>query len=86
MPLFDEPATAAAASAPPAQFAPPPAALSAAAARVLDALGHAPAALEILADRTEMGSATLQGVLLELELRGYITVMPGGRYVRHMPG
>jgi DNA processing protein len=86
LPLFDEPATAAAASAPPAQPTPPPAALSAAAARVLDALGHAPAALEILADRTEMGSATLQGVLLELELRGYITVMPGGRYVRHMPG
>ena len=80
LPLFDEPA------APPASPAPPPIALSAAAVRVLGALGHAPAALEILADRTEMGSAALQGVLLELELRGYITVIPGGRYVRHMAG
>ena len=87
LPLFDEPAAATAPLAPPAAPpAPPPVALSAAAARVLDALGHAPAALEILAARTEMGSAALQGVLLELELRGYITVIPGGRYVRHMPG
>lgn len=88
LPLFalsDEPA-AFVPPAPPAPRAPGPVALSAAAARVLDALGHAPAALEILAERTEMGSAALQGVLLELELRGYLTVLPGGRYVRHMPG
>jgi DNA processing protein len=49
---------------------------------VLDALGHAPAALEILAARTEMNSAALQGALLELELRGHLAVLPGGRYVR----
>jgi DNA processing protein len=71
---------------PPAASPRPPVALSAQAARVLDALGHAPAALEILAARTEMGSAVLQGALLELELRGRIAVLPGGRYVRHMPG
>jgi DNA processing protein len=53
---------------------------------VLAALGHAPAALEILAARTEMGSATLQGALLELELRGYLAVLPGGRYVRYTEG
>jgi DNA processing protein len=91
LPLFalsDEPAASVqpAPPAPPAPRPPGPIALSAAAARVLDALGHAPAALEILAERTEMGSAALQGVLLELELRGYLTVLPGGRYVRHMPG
>jgi DNA processing protein len=60
--------------------------LSSAAKRVLAALGHAPAALEILAARTEMGSATLQGALLELELRGYLAVLPGGRYVRYTEG
>ena len=69
-------------------FAPEPAQasrapLSANAARLLDALGHAPAALEILAGRTEMDSASLQAALLELELRGHIGVLPGGRYVRH---
>jgi DNA processing protein len=57
--------------------------LSAAAATLLDALGHAPAALEILGARTEMNSAALQAALLELELRGRLTVLPGGRYVRH---
>ena len=67
--------------------APPSAAeLSDTAARLLQALGHAPAALEILAARTEMTSAALQGALLELELRGYVTALPGGRYVRHSPG
>jgi len=71
LPLFDEP-----------RAAPSPAPLSPCAARVLDALGHAPAALEILAARTEMNSAALQGALLELELRGHLAVLPGGRYVR----
>lgn len=63
--------------------APSPPPLSASATRALEALGHAPAALEILAARTEMDSATLQGALLELELRGHIAALPGGRYVRH---
>ena len=70
---------------PQSQSTPPPhAELSPAAARALEALGHAPAALEILAVRTEMSSAVLQGALLELELRGHLTVLPGGRYVRHV--
>lgn len=54
--------------------------------RLLEALGHAPAALEILAARTDMDSAALQGALLELELRGCLKVLPGGRYVRHTEG
>ncbi len=75
MPLFDTPPAS-----------PEPAGLSAAAARLLEALGHAPAALEILAARTEMDSSALQGALLELELRGFLAVLPGGRFVRHSHG
>lgn len=73
LPLFDE------AGAPSSQNV----ALSSAGDRLLTALGHAPAALEVLAARTEMDSARLQAALLELELRGLLTVLPGGRYVRH---
>jgi DNA processing protein len=50
--------------------------------RLLDALGHAPATLEILAARTEMGNTLLQSTLLELELSGHLTALPGGRYTR----
>jgi DNA processing protein len=50
------------------------------AARVLAALGHAPATLEILVERTEMDGAGLQGALLRLELAGRVAVLPGGRY------
>ena len=78
LPLFDEPPSSSPFSS--------PSPLSAGAARLLDALGHAPAALEILAARTEMDSAALQAALLELELRGHLTVLPGGRYVRHAQG
>lgn len=73
LPLFDSP---------PALPARATRALSADATRVLEALGHAPAALEILAARTEMDSAALQGALLELELGGCLAVLPGGRYLR----
>lgn len=73
LPLFDASLAAAPAQRP----------LSDTAARLLDALGHAPAALEILASRTEMDSAALQAALLELELQGRVTALPGGRYVRH---
>jgi DNA processing protein len=60
----------------------PPPALPPDAQRLLDALGHAPTTLEILAARTEMDDSTLQGTLLRLELSGYLTALPGGRYVR----
>jgi len=46
--------------------------------RLLDALGHAPATLEILAERTEMDGATLQSLLLQLELSGRVGALPGG--------
>jgi DNA processing protein len=54
--------------------------------RLLDALGHSPATLEILAARTEMEEAALQGALLQLELGGHLTALPGGRFVRASHG
>jgi DNA processing protein len=50
--------------------------------RLLDALGHAPATLEILAARTEMDDSALQSTLLQLELSGHLSALPGGRYMR----
>ena len=50
--------------------------------RLLNALGHSPATLEILAERTEMNGATLQSLLLQLELSGRIGALPGGRFTR----
>ncbi|GLU34297.1 DNA-processing protein DprA [Trinickia caryophylli] len=56
--------------------------LSPKAERVLAALGHAPATLEILAARTDLPGAALQAALLELELRACAHALPGGRFVR----
>ena len=53
---------------------------SADAERVLAALGHAPATLEILAARTDLHGAAIQAALLQLELAGVATALPGGRY------
>ncbi|MFL9856105.1 DNA-processing protein DprA [Paraburkholderia madseniana] len=71
-------------AAPAASAAPP--AMSAEALQLLDALGHAPATLEILATRTEMGDAALQNTLLQLELAGQVTALPGGRFTRATHG
>lgn len=49
---------------------------------LLAALGHAPATLEILAQRTDMAEAVLQATLLKLELAGHVSVLPGGRFMR----
>ncbi|MGQ7939984.1 DNA-processing protein DprA [Paraburkholderia sp. D1E] len=69
----------------PASSSAPPA-MSAEALQLLDALGHAPATLEILAIRTEMGDAALQNTLLQLELAGQVTALPGGRFTRATHG
>ncbi|SOE64644.1 DNA protecting protein DprA [Burkholderia sp. OK233] len=71
-------------TAPAVSTAPP--AMSAEALQLLDALGHAPATLEILATRTEMGDAALQNTLLQLELAGQVTALPGGRFTRATHG
>ncbi|SDF85943.1 DNA-processing protein DprA [Paraburkholderia phenazinium] len=54
--------------------------------KLLAALGHAPATLEILAARTDMQDAALQSTLLQLELAGHLTVLPGGRFARASHG
>ncbi|MEX3950289.1 DNA-processing protein DprA [Paraburkholderia sp. EG287B] len=64
----------------------PPASLGAEARRLLDALGHAPATVEILAQRTDMAEAVLQGTLLQLELAGHLDALPGGWFVRASRG
>ncbi len=50
--------------------------------RLLAALGHSPTTLEILATRTEMEDSSLQTTLLQLELAGQVSVLPGGRFMR----
>jgi len=54
--------------------------------RLLAALGHSPTTLEILATRTEMEDAALQSHLLQLELAGQVTALPGGRFMRASHG
>jgi DNA processing protein len=66
----------------PGEVVSPASSLTPDARRLLDALGHSPATLEILAVRTEMEEAALQGTLLQLELGGHLTALPGGRFVR----
>jgi DNA processing protein len=60
----------------------PQAGLSGEAARALRALGHDPATFDALVARARLDGATLQGALLELELAGRLSRLPGGRYVR----
>ncbi|WP_322091436.1 DNA-processing protein DprA [Paraburkholderia bannensis] len=59
-----------------------PPALEPQAQALLAALGHAPATLEILAQRTDMAEAVLQATLLRLELAGHVSALPGGRFMR----
>ncbi|AJX31431.1 DNA-processing protein DprA [Burkholderia oklahomensis] len=56
--------------------------LDADARRLLDAIGHGPVPLELLAQRTSLASDALHRLLLQLELAGRITALPGGRYTR----
>jgi DNA processing protein len=53
--------------------------------RLLDALGHDPAALDELCERTGQGAAELSSMLLMLELEGQVQGLPGNRYQR-LPG
>ncbi len=52
--------------------------VNAAHATLLDALGHEPVALDTLSARTGIAAHTLSAQLLELELAGHITPLPGG--------
>jgi DNA processing protein len=53
--------------------------------RLLEALGHDPAALDELVMRTGQAAAVLSSMLLMLELEGCVEGLPGGRYQR-LPG
>jgi len=50
--------------------------------RILDALGQDPQPLDTLLQRTGLTPDTLSSMLLILELKGHVSVHPGGRYAR----
>ena len=52
------------------------------AARVLQAMGHDPADIEVLAPRCGLTVDALYAILLALELDGHIARLPGGRFQR----
>jgi DNA processing protein len=52
------------------------------AGRVLDALGHDPAGIDALTARTGLGAETVSVALVELELSGRVTSLPGGTFQR----
>jgi DNA processing protein len=63
--------------------APPPApARDADYRRLLDALGHDPATLDELAERSRLDAAALASMLLILELDGEVAALAGARYAR----
>lgn len=62
--------------------APPAAPMDAASQVLLDALGHAPTAIDELAGRTGQSVASLTSSLLLLELEGKVEALPGNRFQR----
>jgi DNA processing protein len=52
------------------------------AGRVLDALGHDPAGVDALAARTGLAAGAVSVALVELELSGRISALPGGAFQR----
>jgi len=52
------------------------------AARVLEALGHDPASVDMLAERSGLSAEAICVALVELELEGRVAHLPGGRYQR----
>lgn len=53
--------------------------------QVLEALGHDPSPMETLIRRTGLTADVVSSILLLLELRGFVTSTPGGRYARRNP-
>jgi DNA processing protein len=52
------------------------------AGRVLAALGHDPAGVDTLTARTGLAASAVSVALVELELSGCITPLPGGAFQR----
>jgi DNA processing protein len=50
--------------------------------RVLAALGHDPAGVDVLASRTGLPADIVMATLVELELNGRVALLPGGAYQR----
>lgn len=55
-------------------------------ALLLAHLDHHPATLDALAERSGLTADSLSSILLATELKGLVTALPGGRYVRRGPG
>lgn len=51
--------------------------------QLLAALGHDPVAMDELIARTGQSAASVSSMLLLLELQGYVSSLPGGRYARN---
>ncbi len=49
---------------------------------LLDALGFEPTSLDVLQNRSGMDTATLQALLMGLELSGYVARLPGSKFQR----
>jgi DNA processing protein len=54
--------------------------------RLLDSMGHDPVAPDELIRRTGMPAESVASMLLLLELEGYVSSYPGGRYCRTTGG
>lgn len=59
-----------------------PASLPANAAQLLDCLGHDPATLDALVERSGLTADAVSSMLATLEIEGLVAAMPGGRYQR----
>lgn len=62
--------------------APPPSATRAS-AQVLTAVGHDPASVDVLAERSGLSVSDVQTVLLLLEMEGQVERLPDGRYQKY---
>lgn len=54
--------------------------LSSEAKTILDCLGHDPVSLDALIQRSKLPAHTVSSALTDLEIDGYVTSVPGGRY------
>lgn len=54
--------------------------------RLLAALGHDPVTLDTLIRRSGLTLDRVSSILLDMEIKGLVAALPGGRYQRHKPG
>jgi DNA processing protein len=64
----------------------PPAGLDDEYVTLLQALGHDPVSVDVLVERTGLTPQVLSSMLLQLELKGVVSPVRGGRYVRRKEG